>query len=296
MGMKEVFEENSLNEKLDLQIRTAASPLFDFKPSSTSTDFHTPCDASTPQFSHQNTAIQTALFRLLGRIKPEGCCSSSLSGSQKTVMSTVDTIFMELHPGQHKNRYQGLPSNTGFENLLRHNHRFPTFLPDCSVMQHRKSFDDRRYKTELCNRYMTNFVEGCVYGSRCRFAHGLTELRISFQHVRYKTELCFGFHKLGHCAYGRRCTFIHDESVEKLSAIRLLNRLLQTYRQMHPNSSEICFIDLIEFGLVLPGSVNHRYLPNELTYPYDSRRAEDVLTSPFMKLLCLVWNEHFDLR
>ncbi|KAF6771972.1 hypothetical protein AHF37_08061 [Paragonimus kellicotti] len=304
MGMEEVLLGNSSNEKLDVQIRSAVSPLLDFKSSNTSTYFHTPCVASTPQFSRQNGIVLTELFRMLRSLKPEGCWSSPLSGSQETLMSTIDTTLIEgqdntvsgLHPRQHKNWSQGPPTNIGIENLLRYDHLFPSFLRDYSVMQHRGAFDHRRYKTELCNRYMTNFVGGCVYGSRCRFAHGLTELRISFHHVRYKTELCFGFHKLGHCAYGRRCTFIHDESVEKLSAIRLLNRLLQTYRQTHPNASEVCFTDLLEFGLVLSGSLKHPYLPNGLIYPHRSRRAEDVITSPFMKLLCLVWKEHLDLR
>ncbi|KAF8571439.1 hypothetical protein P879_02458 [Paragonimus westermani] len=301
--METTFEENSLNKRLDLQLRTAASPLLDFKSSNTSTDLRTACGASTPQLSSQNATVLTELSRLLKRLKPEDFCLTPASASQNTLMSTVDTILVEgqdnivsePHPKQHNRWSQGSPSNIGIEGLPPYDHPFPPFLTEHPVTQHRRSFDHRRYKTELCNRYMTNFVEGCMYGSRCRFAHGLTELRMSFHHVRYKTELCFGFHKLGHCAYGRRCTFIHDESVEKLSAIRLLNRLLQTYRQTHPNVSEICFTDLIEFGLVLPGCINPPYLPNGSTCPHKSRRAEDVLTSPFMKLLCLVWNEQPNL-
>ncbi|KAA3677045.1 uncharacterized protein DEA37_0009084 [Paragonimus westermani] len=301
--MEAAFEENSWNKKLDLLLRTAASPLLDLKSSNASTDLRTVCGTSTLQLSSQNATVLTELSRLLKRLKPEGFCLSSLSASQSTLMSTVDSILvkgqdnivLEPHSRQHNRWSQGSPFNIGIEILPPDDHPFPPFSTEHSVTQHRRSFDHRRYKTELCNRYMTNFVEGCMYGSRCRFAHGLTELRMSFHHVRYKTELCFGFHKLGHCAYGRRCTFIHDESVEKLSAIRLLNRLLQTYRQTHPNVYEICFTDLIEFGLVLPGCINPPYFPNGLTCSHKSRRAEDVLTSPFMKLLCLVWNEQLNL-
>ena len=68
---------------------------------------------------------------------------------------------------------------------------------------------DPKYKTELCKSFMqTNF---CVYGNKCRFAHGYKELVVRTQINNYKHKTCNSFFKLGFCPYGRRCNFKHDE-------------------------------------------------------------------------------------
>lgn len=69
------------------------------------------------------------------------------------------------------------------------------------------------YKTELCRGYEE---EGsCRYGSKCQFAHGMSELRPVQRHPKYKTEICKTFWERGECPYGKRCCFVHNE-VEKL--------------------------------------------------------------------------------
>ena len=64
------------------------------------------------------------------------------------------------------------------------------------------------YKTEMCRSFEeTGF---CRYGTKCQFAHDLTELREVYRHPRYKTEVCKTFWEQGHCPYGKRCCFIHS--------------------------------------------------------------------------------------
>ncbi|XP_072998162.1 putative zinc finger CCCH domain-containing protein 21 [Typha latifolia] len=62
-------------------------------------------------------------------------------------------------------------------------------------------------KTELCNKWGEG--GGCPYGERCRFAHGIQELRPVIRHPRYKTQLCRMLGKGGECPYGHRCHFRH---------------------------------------------------------------------------------------
>ena len=58
------------------------------------------------------------------------------------------------------------------------------------------------YKTELCR----SFVETgrCRYGKKCRFAHGIDELRPVLRHPKYKTQICACFYNTGFCPYGMR--------------------------------------------------------------------------------------------
>ena len=51
--------------------------------------------------------------------------------------------------------------------------------------------NDPKYKTELCKSFMeTNF---CVYGNKCRFAHGYNELVVKKQINHYKQNLAIHF-------------------------------------------------------------------------------------------------------
>uniref|UniRef100_A0A1I7XUC9 C3H1-type domain-containing protein n=1 Tax=Heterorhabditis bacteriophora TaxID=37862 RepID=A0A1I7XUC9_HETBA len=68
------------------------------------------------------------------------------------------------------------------------------------------------YKTALCESYRRTST--CTYGDECRFAHGVSELRLPTQprgrsHPKYKTVLCDKFSNSGYCKYGARCQFIH---------------------------------------------------------------------------------------
>ena len=77
--------------------------------------------------------------------------------------------------------------------------------------------NDPKYKTELCKSFMeTNF---CVYGNKCRFAHGYKELVSKKQINHYKQKMCNSFFNKGYCPYGNRCNFKHDE--RKIEQIEL---------------------------------------------------------------------------
>jgi hypothetical protein len=77
------------------------------------------------------------------------------------------------------------------------------------------------YKTEFCRSWEETGI--CRYGTKCQFAHSLTELRSVYRHPKYKTEICRTFHEQGWCPYGRRCCFIHNELSQKEKAQLLLS-------------------------------------------------------------------------
>ncbi|CAN6289701.1 unnamed protein product [Urochloa humidicola] len=62
-------------------------------------------------------------------------------------------------------------------------------------------------KTELCNKWERG---ACPYDRRCRFAHGMEELRPVIRHPRYKTLACQLFAAASGCPYGHRCHFRHS--------------------------------------------------------------------------------------
>ncbi|KAM0899166.1 hypothetical protein ACQ4PT_021464 [Festuca glaucescens] len=63
------------------------------------------------------------------------------------------------------------------------------------------------HKTELCNKWDQG---ACPYADRCRFAHGLQEMRPVIRHPRYKTLPCQMFAAASGCPYGHRCHFRHS--------------------------------------------------------------------------------------
>lgn len=103
-----------------------------------------------------------------------------------------------------------------------------------------------RYKTSLCKHY--NTPKGCVYGEKCQFAHGESELRGSVSHkidnnsfslftnqnfmdgmnmggnvggkvqkktpnpANFKIVKCKNFERDGMCKYGNACTFAHGDA------------------------------------------------------------------------------------
>lgn len=71
--------------------------------------------------------------------------------------------------------------------------------------------NDPKYKTEMCKSWsQTGF---CVYGNKCRFAHGRHELYIkpTVTATKYKQKDCNSFKEQGYCLYGTRCNFKHDQ-------------------------------------------------------------------------------------
>ena len=51
--------------------------------------------------------------------------------------------------------------------------------------------NDPKYKTELCKSFMQNNF--CIYGNKCRFAHGYKELVHKKQINNYKQKTCNSF-------------------------------------------------------------------------------------------------------
>ena len=50
----------------------------------------------------------------------------------------------------------------------------------------------------------------CPYEIRCKFAHGLVDLRKNNEYnSKYKTKECGSFKNHHYCVYGDRCNFIH---------------------------------------------------------------------------------------
>ena len=69
---------------------------------------------------------------------------------------------------------------------------------------------DPKYNTELCKSFEAKGI--CIYGNKCRFAHGKQELFIKSQNLQnYNEKQCFSFYNNGYCVYGKRCHFMHFE-------------------------------------------------------------------------------------
>jgi butyrate response factor 1 len=69
------------------------------------------------------------------------------------------------------------------------------------------AFRQGAVKTELCNKWERG---ACPYDGRCRFAHGMEELRPVIRHPRYKTLPCQLVAAASGCPYGHRCHFRHS--------------------------------------------------------------------------------------
>jgi len=67
------------------------------------------------------------------------------------------------------------------------------------------------YKTELCRSW--RYAGSCRYLNKCKFAHGLPDLRPVQRSRKYKTQLCNKWSTYGFCPYGDRCQFLHGMQV-----------------------------------------------------------------------------------
>jgi len=64
------------------------------------------------------------------------------------------------------------------------------------------------FKTAICSKWKE--LGSCPYGEKCRFAHGLRELRMRpKRHKKFNHVTCKNFLE-GCCPYGSRCRFSHD--------------------------------------------------------------------------------------
>ena len=66
---------------------------------------------------------------------------------------------------------------------------------------------DPKYKTEICKSWAQTHC--CIYGNKCRFAHGVNDLVVRDKIEHYKQKECQSFYNNGFCLYGSRCNFLH---------------------------------------------------------------------------------------
>lgn len=100
------------------------------------------------------------------------------------------------------------------------------------VWKRRVQHPSNTFKIELCNNWME--TGRCRYNEKCRFAHGVEELRVAPRIVsekKWKTVMCRNYHEEGHCNYGRRCHFIHDETPEELALMQKTQKRLGGVRK-----------------------------------------------------------------
>ncbi|VDP99974.1 unnamed protein product [Trichobilharzia regenti] len=105
--------------------------------------------------------------------------------------------------------------------------------------------NNRFFKTRICALYSRN-PRDCIFGDKCQFAHGLTDLRYVLPERNYKREICKSYHYFGECIYGKRCSLIHNESLEKLKLIDVQRQLFEVYQRSHPEARDALVTELLE--------------------------------------------------
>ena len=95
----------------------------------------------------------------------------------------------------------------------KHSDSFETCESEGASHTERSSYHGRenKIKVELCK----NFVEKgyCPYENRCKFAHGIEELRAKDtwgNSELYRTRKCKVFYEKHECKFGERCNFMHE--------------------------------------------------------------------------------------
>ncbi len=92
----------------------------------------------------------------------------------------------------------------------------------------KESKSDPKFKTELCKSWVESGF--CIYGNKCRFAHGKEEIMEKpINNQKYKQKACLTFFQYGFCNYGIRCHFKHDErKVNEIPLPHFTTKLLTT--------------------------------------------------------------------
>ena len=134
---------------------------------------------------------------------------------------------------------------------------------------------DPKYKTELCKKFMeTGF---CVYGNKCRFAHGKHELMTKPINTNYKKKMCKSFQETGFCPYGSRCNFKHDE--RKLNEINLPYLYVSLFIKNEIHSGKRLQI----FEDITSDNCSTSTLSNENSFNYEKNLLtdDDKVEAPF---------------
>ncbi|CAL0332362.1 unnamed protein product [Lupinus luteus] len=86
---------------------------------------------------------------------------------------------------------------------------FTTPIPNHLVLQEGHHFYQ---KTQLCRKFRDGF---CTYGSQCKYAHGIADLKPRQQ--QQQNQLCRMFLYNKQCSYGHNCRFIHVNADQNIS-------------------------------------------------------------------------------
>lgn len=122
----------------------------------------------------------------------------------------------------------------------------------------------------MCKHYNTQ--QGCSYGDKCQFAHGVEQLRTFMGQIpqsqlegnpngippknflknplNYKIVKCKNFEKTGTCKYGSRCTFAHGDDLrtkaDNLNQIQPSLNNMMNANMMNPNF-------MYDYNMAYPG-------------------------------------------
>lgn len=67
------------------------------------------------------------------------------------------------------------------------------------------------YKREICRSWEDSSF--CRHGSKCQFAHGKEEVRLSRFPSKTKSEICKSYSGSGSCSFGAKCRFSHHQVI-----------------------------------------------------------------------------------
>lgn len=135
--------------------------------------------------------------------------------------------------------------------------------------------NDPKYKTELCKSFAeTSF---CMYGNKCRFAHGKHEVfEKTINHPKYKQKNCLSYFQNGYCIYGPNCHFKHNEK-----KIDQTNRTYYTY-----------LLNLIELNINEKiKSHDIKFFDEEDSYESESFKSSNSSVSSDKEKIPLILNE-----
>jgi hypothetical protein len=87
-----------------------------------------------------------------------------------------------------------------------------------SLLGSDSSSDSRnpRFRTRMCQSIQGRFH--CAFGTACKYAHSVGDLRITPKHSKYKSRICQSYWTTGFCVYGPRCNFVHMENYSIVNA------------------------------------------------------------------------------
>ena len=125
-----------------------------------------------------------------------------------------------------------------------------------------------RYKTALCRHFDT--PQGCSYGEKCQFAHGINELKQIDKNMmaqnpmqamdnkqknilNYKIVKCKNWEKDKSCKYGAHCTYAHGEEELRNKADNLY-QMNPTFPLMMPIITNPQNMDMSQIPQFMPNN------------------------------------------